>query len=58
MSDYIQSICDSYTQNPRAMTWMIVGGAGMGKMDTVRLIAQKLLGQQGMASGFKVLECG
>lgn len=58
MSDYVQSICDSYTQNPRAMTWMIVGGAGMGKMDTVRLIAQKLLGQQGMASGFKVLECG
>ena len=58
MSDYIQSICDSYTQNPRAMTWMIVGGAGMGKMDTVRLIAQKLLGQQGMASGVKVLECG
>lgn len=58
MFDYVQNICDSYTQNPRAMTWMIVGGAGMGKMDTVRLIAQKLLGQQGMASGFKVLECG
>ncbi len=58
MSDYVQNICDSYMENPRAMTWMIVGGAGMGKMDMVRSIAKNLLGIQGMTSGFKVLECG
>ena len=58
MSDYVQNICDSYRSNPKAMSWLVVGGAGMGKMTLVRSIAQNLLGTQGMASGFKVLECG
>jgi DNA polymerase III gamma/tau subunit len=58
MSDYVQNICDSFRSNSKAMSWLIVGGAGMGKMDLVRSIAQNLLGTQGMTSGFKVLECG
>ena len=58
MTDYIQQICQSFLDTSKAMSYLIVGANGVGKRALIDSVAQKLLGQQAMASGFKILECG
>ena len=58
MSDNVQKICQRFLKNQTPMSWLIVGGKGLGKKELVQSIALQLLGEKGMSSGFKILECG
>lgn len=58
MSDNVQKICQRYLKEQTPMSFLIVGGKGLGKGELVHSIAEKLLGEQGIITGFKVLECG
>ena len=58
MSDNVQKICQRYLKEQTPMSFLIVGGKGLGKGELVHSIAEKLLGEQGIITGFTVLECG
>lgn len=58
MSDNVQKICQRFLKDQASMSWLIVGGKGLGKKELVRQVSEKLLDKQGLASGFKFLECG
>ncbi len=58
MSDNVQKICQRFLKDQTSMSWLIIGGKGLGKKELVQQISEKLLEKQGLASGFKLLECG
>ncbi len=58
MSEQSQKISQRFLKDNTAMSWLIVGGKGLGKRDLVESVAKDLLGTKGMTSGFKILECG
>ena len=58
MSSNVHKICQRFLKDQAAMSWLIVGEKGFGKKELVQDVAEKLLAKQGVASGFKVLECG
>ncbi len=58
MFDNVQKICRRFSDGHTSMSWLIVGGKGLGKRELVQAIGEQLLGKQGITSGFKFLECG
>jgi len=58
MSDSAQKICQRFLKDQTSVSWLIVGGKGLGKSRLVKDVAEQLLGVQGIVAGFKILECG